>query len=117
MEINYKISSNLILVSTLLMIISFFTDSLLLRDGIAYAIFIGMIVIFLVLAFLVRKQIPWMKYVLLLFFGLGSLGIFADLSGFMMQDYNQIIVGVVQTILQFASVILLFIKPLKKSNS
>lgn len=117
METNYKISSNLILVSTLIMIISFFTDSQLLRDGIAYAIFIGMIVVFVALAFLVRKQIQWMKYVLLIFFGLGSLGIFADLSGFMMQDSIQIFVGIVQTSIQFASAIILFIKPLKKRSS
>ncbi len=113
MEQNFKIASNLILISVALMVISFFVDPLLIRDSIAYVVLVTMVLLFLVMAFLVRKRYTWMKYVLLIIFGIGSIGMLADIKGFFQQNILQIITSCIQTLLQLGSIMILFMKPLK----
>ena len=114
---NYIKSSNLMFLSTAIALISY----LLLPDYFTSTkIIIGTSIGLLVcvgLAFLVRQGIDWVKYLLLVLFVLGCIGLPFILLRIIENPISGSI-SIVQTIIQLWAVVLLFkVPPVPKSNS
>ncbi|HBD26969.1 hypothetical protein [Flavobacterium sp.] len=106
-HLNYKKSSNLAFISAGLGILNLGLTPNIFSSGLTIFTAIFTLAFVFGLAFLIRLGLPWVKYLLLVLFLIGLIGISFMIKNF---EKNPIVglINIAQTILQICSIILLF---------